>query len=59
MQVFKIKVTEKLSRTVSIESISEGHAIQKARELYNDADIVLGIDYDDLVETEFEGVTDE
>lgn len=48
MKKFEIQVTEKLSRNIKIEAISEIEAIEEITKRYNNQDIVL--DYNDFKE---------
>lgn len=49
--VYKVEVTEVLSRIVGIEADSEEEAIENARELYYNEELIL--DYNDLQSEEF------
>lgn len=54
---YQVYITEKLCRTAQIEAKSKDQAIAKAREAYDNEEIVL--DYTDFIEVDFKAVTDE
>lgn len=49
---FVVEVTETLQRQVEIEAENEQEALQKAKDLYRDEEIVLG--WQDFVENDFQ-----
>ena len=49
---FVVEITETLQRQVEIEADNEQEALQKAKELYRDEEIVL--DWTDFVENDFQ-----
>ena len=49
---FTVEVTETLQRQVEVEADNEQEALQKAKELYRDEEIVL--DWTDFVENDFQ-----
>lgn len=51
MKTFKIKIKEILENSVEIQAEDTSDAIQKVKELYQSAEIVL--DYTDFVEVDF------
>ena len=49
---FTVEVTETLQRQVEIEAENEQEALQKAKELYRDEEIILG--WQDFIENDFQ-----
>lgn len=52
MKEYKILITEYLTKEITINAQSEDEAYNKAKELYNNEDIVL--DYNNITQTEIE-----
>ena len=52
MSKFKVSVTETLNRVVELEAATMDDAIDLARDLYHNSDIVLS--YDDFVQVDIE-----
>lgn len=52
MQQHTVQIEETLSKYVTVTATSEKHAVQRVKEMYNDAEIVL--DYNDITDTSFE-----
>lgn len=57
MKEFKIEITETLQRTITIIAKDENAAINEARDLYFDEEVIL--DSNDYVDTDFEIVESE
>lgn len=57
MKEFKVEITETLQRTITVIAKDENAAINEARDLYFDEEVVL--DSDDYVDTDFEIVESE
>ena len=57
MKKYEVKLTETLSRIVTIEAESKEDALLKAHEMDNNEEIVL--DYTDLTQTEIEVTNNE
>ena len=51
-QEYTVEITETLQRTVVVKAKNKSEAIEMAKEIYRDEEVVL--DYNDLISTEFE-----
>lgn len=52
MKNYKVQITEYLTKIINIEAETEEEAYDKAKELYNNEEVIL--DYNDITQTEIE-----
>lgn len=52
MKQYRVEITETLQKTITVLAENEDAAINEAKDLYNDCEVVL--DYNDFTDVDFE-----